>query len=130
MATKTQKLSVTKGQVSRDAVHVVSKQGTMFEYAPEEKTVGRELDLKMLEISLTNISRETLNFDIKADQLVHLTRKYSPNPAITVKYFLVNRGVVVICHPPQSPDLEAAGVFLYSKVKTASHGADFWTSRK
>ena len=119
-----------KRQVSRDAAHVVTKQGTIVEYVPERKTVNSELDLKVLENSLTNISTEKPNFDIKATQLVPLTRKYSSNPSITVKYFLVNRGVVVIGQPPQSPDLATAGVFLYSKVKTASHGADFWTSRK
>jgi len=50
--------------------------------------------------------------------LVPLTRKYSSYPAITVKYFLINRGVVVVGHPPQSPDLAAAaaGVFLYYKM--------------
>jgi hypothetical protein len=117
-------------EVSRDAAHDVTKQGTMIEYVPEEKRVNKELDLKVLENSLKNISRGKPNFDIKVAQLVPLTRKYSSNPAITVMYFLVNRGIVVIGHPPQSPDLAAAGVFLYSKVKTTSHGAGFWTSKK
>ena len=95
MATKAQKLCY-KRQVSRDAVHVVTKQGTMVEYVPEEETVNMELDLKVLENSLTNISIEKPNFDIKAAQLLPLTRKNSSNPAIRVKYFLINRGVIVI----------------------------------
>jgi hypothetical protein len=47
-----------------------------------------------------------------------LARKYSSNPAVTVKYIPVNRGVFVIGHPPHSPDLAASGVFLFPKMKT------------
>jgi len=49
--------------------------------------------------------REKRNFDIQAVQLVPSARKY---PATILKYILINRGVVVIGHPPQSPDLATA----------------------
>jgi hypothetical protein len=48
----------------------------MAEYVSEEKRVNRELDLKVLENSLTNIWREKSNFDIKAVQLVTSAGKY------------------------------------------------------
>ena len=42
----------------------------MAEYVSEEERVNRELDLKVLENSLTNIWREKSNIGIKAVQLV------------------------------------------------------------
>ena len=45
--------------------------------------------------------------------------------AIRVRQFLAQHGVVVIEHPPYSPDLAPADFFLFPRLKNALKGARF-----
>jgi hypothetical protein len=44
-----------------------------------------------------------------------------------VKIFLAKQGVVEISHPPYSPDLSPADIFLFATVKTALKERGFRT---
>jgi hypothetical protein len=58
-------------------------------------------------------------------QLVLLAQQCPSHSALAVKPFLAKHGVVETSHPPCSPDLAPANIFLFPTVKTTSKGKTF-----
>ena len=96
------------------------------ESVPEGQKVNAEFYVGVLDRLLKRIRRvRTAKFQSSERFLLH--DNAAPHNTAIVKKFLANRNVVVLHHPPYSPDLAPADYFLFPKSKFSLKGRHFQT---
>jgi histone-lysine N-methyltransferase SETMAR len=116
---KAQKFRLQKSTIKIMLITFFHKHGVIHkEFVPEGQKVNSSFYVEVIGRLLKPISRGRPQF--RAEATWFLLHYNAPsNSALLVKIFLAKHGVVEISHPPYSPDLAPAEVFLFPAVKPA-----------
>jgi hypothetical protein len=94
------------------------------EVVPEGQTFNSAFYVEVIGRLLKRISQVRPQFRTEGSWFL-LHDNAPSHSALVVKIFLAKHGVVEIRHPPYSPDLTPADLFLFPTVKTALKGKRF-----
>jgi histone-lysine N-methyltransferase SETMAR len=123
--TMTQMFRLQKSKIKTKLITFFDKQGVIHKaFVPERQRVNSAFYVEVIGRLLKSISRVRPQF--RAEGSWFLLNDNAPsNSALVIKIFLAKHGVVEISHPPYSPDLAPADLFLFPTVKTALKGKRF-----
>jgi histone-lysine N-methyltransferase SETMAR len=86
------------------------------EFMPEDRSVNSEYYLEVLKYLLMIIKHVKQDMDHSGCWCLH--DNIPAHTAINVRIFLAKKGIAALNHPPYSPDLAPADIFLFPQVET------------